>query len=85
MAGQTCRAAAAVLFDVSVSAAAKWSARLRAEGSAGAKPVGGARQAVLPGERGWLLERIAAVPDLTLRAIRAELASRGIVVSLRAA
>lgn len=38
--GQTCRAAAA-LFDVSVSAAAKWSARLREEGSAGAKPVGG--------------------------------------------
>ncbi len=41
--GQTCRGAAA-LFDVSVSAAAKWSARLRAEGSAGAKPMGGARQ-----------------------------------------
>ena len=81
MAGQTCREAAA-LFSVSVSAAAKWSARLRAEGSADAKPMGGARRAVLAGERDWLLERIAAVPDLTLRAIRAELASRGVVVSL---
>jgi len=81
VAGQTCRGAAA-LFNVSVSAAAKWSARLRAEGSAGAKPMGGARRAVLAGERDWLLERIAAVPDLTLRAVRAELASRGIVVSL---
>ena len=78
--GQTCRAAAA-LFDVSVSAAAKWPARLRAKGSAGAKPMG-ARRAVLAGERDWLLERIVAVPDLTLRAVRAELASRGVVVSL---
>ena len=80
VAGQACQAAA--LFDVSVSAAAKWSARLRTEDSAGAKPMGGARRAVLAGERDWLLERIAAVPDLTLRAIRAELASRGVVVSL---
>ena len=47
--GQTCRAAAA-LFDVSVSAVAKWSARRRAEGSAGSKPMGGARRAVLAGE-----------------------------------
>jgi len=44
--GQTCRAAAA-LFGVSVSAAAKWSARLRAEGSADAKPMGA------PGVRCW--------------------------------
>lgn len=79
--GQTCRAAAA-LFGVSVSAAAKWSARLRAEGSADAKPMGGARRAVLAGERAWLLERIAAAPDLTLRAIKAELAVRGTVVGL---
>jgi len=79
--GQTCRAAAA-LFGVSVSAAAKWSARLRAEGSAAAKPMGGARRAVLVGEQAWLLERIAAAPDLTLRAIQAELAIRGTVVGL---
>ncbi len=79
--GQTCRAAAA-LFDVSISSAAKWSARLRAEGHAGAKPMGGARQAVLAGERAWLLERIAAAPDLTRRAIKAELAVRGTVVGL---
>jgi len=65
-----------------VSAAAKWSARLRAEGSADAKPMGGARRAVLAGERAWLLERIAAVPGLTLRAIQAELAVRGTVVGL---
>ena len=79
--GQTCRAVAA-LFGVSVSAAAKWSARLRAKGSADAKPMGGSRRAVLAGERDWLLERMAAVPDLTLRAVRAELATRGVAVSL---
>ena len=79
--GQTCRAAAA-RFGVSASAAAKWSARLRAEGSAGSKPMGGARRAALAGERDWLLERIAAVPGLTLRAVRAELAARGVVASL---
>ena len=44
--------------------------------------MGGARRAVLAGERDWLLERIAAVPDLTLRAVRAELATRGVIVSL---
>ena len=79
--GQTCRGVA-TLFGVSVSAAAKWSARLRTDGSAAAKPMGGARRAVLAGERAWLLERIAAVPDLTLREVRAELAARGVVVGL---
>jgi transposase len=57
--GQTCRAAAA-LFDVSMSAAASWSARLRAEGGADAKPMSGARRAMLAGERDWLLERITS-------------------------
>ena len=38
----------------------------------------------LAGERAWLLERIAAQPDLTLRGIQAELLDRGIRVSLKA-
>lgn len=79
--GRTCRATAE-LFGVSVASAAKWSRRLRVEGSAAARPMGGARRAVLTGERDWLLARIAAVPDLTLRALKAELAERGVVVSL---
>jgi transposase len=79
--GRTCVATAA-LFGVSVASAAKWSARLRVEGTAAAKPMGGARRAVLANEREWLLARITAVPDLTLRAIRAELAERGVSVSL---
>ena len=36
---------------------------------------------VLAGEREWLLARIAEQPDLTLRAIQAELADRGVAVS----
>jgi transposase len=38
----------------------------------------------LAGERAWLLERVAAQPDLTLRAVQGELAARGIRVSVKA-
>jgi transposase len=78
--GATCRTTAA-LFRVSVSSVVKWSQRLRATGSAAAKPMGGRRRAVLAGEGEWLLARIKAAPDLTLRALQAELAERGVVVS----
>ena len=36
---------------------------------------------MLAGERDWLLARIEKKPDLTLRAIQAELAGRGVKVS----
>jgi transposase len=42
--------------------------------------MGGDRNSRLKGERAWLLERIEAVPDLTLEEIRAELAQRGVHV-----
>jgi len=64
-----------------VATAVRWSQRLRATGSAAAKPMGGVRRAVLAGERDWLLARIAERRDLTLRAIQAELAERGVKVS----
>jgi transposase len=78
--GGTCREAAA-RFGVGVATAVRWSQRLRTSGSAAAKPMGGVRRAVLAPERDWLLARIAERPDLTLRAIRAELADRGVKVS----
>jgi len=78
--GRTCRDTAA-LFGVSVASAVKWSQRLRQTGSAAAKPMGGVRRAVLAIERAWLLARINEAPDLTLRALAAELADRGVVVS----
>jgi len=74
--GRSCRATAA-LFGVSVASAVKWSQRWRATGSAAAKQMGGWKQLMLLREREWLLERIAEKPDLTLRAVVAELAERG--------
>ncbi len=78
--GATCREAAA-RFGVGVATAVRWSQRLRTTGSAAAKPMGGARRRALASEREWLLARIAEKPDLTLRAIQAELAARSVVVS----
>jgi transposase len=74
--GRTCRATAA-LFGVSVASVVKWSQRWRASGSAAAKPMGGWKQLLLKSEREWLLARIVEKPDLTLRAVVAELAERG--------
>lgn len=79
-AGDPCRAVAA-LFGVSVASVVKWSQRKRRTGSAAAKPLGGRRRMILASERDWLLGRIAAKPDLTLRGLVAELAERGIAVS----
>jgi transposase len=74
--GRSCRATAA-LFEVSVASVVKWSQRFRASGTAAAKQMGGWKQLMLLGEREWLLARIAEKPDLTLRAVMAELADRG--------
>ena len=74
--GRPCRAVAA-RFGVSVASVVKWSQRWRATGSAAAKPMGGRRPLRLAGERAWLLARLAEKPDLTLRAVVAELAERG--------
>ena len=75
------RRAAAATFKVSVSSDVRWSQRFRAEGSPAARRVGGRRPYALVGERDWLLTRLAEQPDLTLRALLAELAARGIAVS----
>src|ERR1700758_5643954 len=79
-AGESCRAVAAK-FKVSVASVVKWSQRFRATGKVAAYKVGGRRPFALAGEREWLLARLAEQPDLTLRAIGAELAARGIKVS----
>jgi transposase len=42
------------------------------------------RPLILLPERAWLLARLAAAPDLTLRGVQAELASRGVWVSCKA-
>ncbi len=82
--GRSCRETAR-LFAVSVASVVKWSQRYRATGSAAAKPMGWRdRPLILLPERDWLLARVAAKPDLTLRGVQAELAARGIRVSCKA-
>lgn len=79
-AGESCRSVAST-FKVSVSSVVKWSQRFRATGSAAARRMGGARGYALARERDWLLARLAAQPDVTLRALLAELRDRGVKVS----
>ena len=78
--GRSCRETAA-LFGVSVASVVKWSQRLRATGSAAAKPMGRQQPRSLAAEREWLLGRLKAVPDVTLRGLVAELRERGVMTS----
>ena len=78
--GESCRAVAAT-FKVSVASVVKWSQRFRSEGSPAARPMGGKKPYVLVDHRGWLLKRLSDQPDVTLRALVADLAERGIKVS----
>src|ERR1044071_8400251 len=78
--GRSCRATATI-FSVSVATAVRWSQRFRTTGSTAALAMGGRRPHCLAGRRDWLLARIAERPEMTLRAIRAELAADGVKVS----
>lgn len=80
MAGESCRAVAK-LFNLSVASVVKWSQRFRTTGSAEAKPMGRQQARLLAAERKWILGRLAAVPDLTLRAVVVELKERGVAAS----
>ena len=66
-AGQS-RRAVARLLDLGEATVIRWMQRHATAGVCAAKPMGGVRHAALLHERGWLLARIAAVPDLTVRA-----------------
>lgn len=69
---------AADLFNVSAATAARCGKRLRECGSAAAKAMGGAKRDTLGEHKDWLRERIKTAPDLTLNALVAELADRGL-------
>jgi transposase len=79
-AGESCRQVAEI-YRISVASVVKWSQRFRATGSAAAKRMGGNQPRSLAGEREWLLARLAATPDVTLRALVVELGERGVVTS----
>jgi transposase len=71
----------AKLFKVGVSSVIRWCQRQRATGNCAAKPMGGRRRLLLLPERDWLLARVSAAPDLTVRGLQRELAERDVHVS----
>jgi transposase len=79
-AGQS-RRAVAKLFGLGPATVVRWVGRHRTDGHCAARSMGGVRHDVLVSERDWLLARIAAVPDATVRGLRAELIERGTKVS----
>ncbi len=79
--GETVRSAAK-RFGVSVASAVRIGQRQRAGRGQGPGKIGGHRPLVLAGDDGdWLLARLAEKPDLTMRALTAELAARGVHVA----
>jgi transposase len=72
---------AAAHFSVGVSSAIRWTKREDDTGSPAALPMGGKRPFLLATEEPWILARLEAKPDLTLRALLSELRERGITVS----
>jgi putative transposase len=68
---------AAKQFKVAVSTVIEWVDAWRKEGRLSHQPMGGDHSSRLKDERGWLLQRIADTPDLTLDELRRELAGRG--------
>ena len=79
--GETVRSAAK-RFGVSVASAVRIGQRQRSGLGKGPEKIGGHRRAVLAGEAGgWLPARLAEKPDLTMRALTAELAARGVRVA----
>jgi transposase len=80
MGGSSCREVART-FKVSVASVVKWSQRFRATGTAAAKPMGRQQARSLAPHRAWLLTRLEAAPDMTLRALVTELGENGVVTS----
>ena len=79
-AGDTVRSVAK-MFDVSVASVVRWSQRLRATGRVAADPMGSRLPRQLARERTWILARLEETPDITLRALVAELHERGVRAS----
>lgn len=80
LSGESSRTVAA-RFGVAVSSVVKWSQRYRATGSVRPGKMGGHRKRILEPHRGFLAERLDQNPHLTLHGLKAELATRGILVS----
>lgn len=78
--GQSRRKVAAT-FGLEPSTVVKWWQRYRATKEVAARARGGSKVRALVDEQDWVLERVAAVPHVTTRALAPELAGRGREVS----
>ena len=79
-AGESCRSVAS-RFGIAVSSAVKWSQRYRLKGSVAPGKMGGHRKLILEPHRSFILQQLDQTPHLSLHAMQAELASRGVKVS----
>lgn len=75
------RRAAAVLYQVSISTAIRWVERADKSASPAALPMGGKKPFKLAKEAAWINARIAEKPDITGRALLAELKEREVEIS----
>src|SRR3954464_9244253 len=74
---------AAKRFGIGIGTAVRWAQRLRAEGHARARAMGGDHRSRLTGHREAVLTLIAHQPDLTLKEIRGALIERhGVTVGV---
>jgi transposase len=78
--GASCRQAAA-RFEAAVSSVAKLMQRYRAAGPVATAKMGGHRKRVLLPHRQFIQEQLKQTPHLSLHALKAELAARGVFVS----
>ena len=78
--GESIRTIAAA-FSISPSSVSKWTTRFRTTGSAAPAQFGGYKRVILEAHRAYVHTRFAEDPELTLRGLQKDLASRGIKVS----
>jgi transposase len=69
------------VLGVSAASVSRWGNRKRQTGSVAPAKVGGHRKPILLSEHSWLTARLETEPDITLRALLAELHDRGVEVS----
>jgi transposase len=81
--GQSCRSAA-LRFGVAPSSAIKWMRRWQARGDVSPGSSRGRIRSPLHAHRNWLLELVAAVPDVTLAEVQGRLAERGLSAGIAA-
>lgn len=79
--GQSCRSAA-LRFGVAPSSAIKWVRRWQVRGDVSPGSSRGRIRSPLYEHRAWLLELVAATPDLTLAEVQSRLIERGLAAGI---